>query len=224
MRLMCPRYGTMELPRTIVSSMRPTLEQDPEIPTHSPVGDHRQQDLSTTRSEPSEGSSEDPAPSTVPRRLTNSRKRKATLSPSPDLVTLANQILMQQTNTGMGSFANFAADRLRKLEDRQRIHAERVIFETLCKAATGQLDETSTLNSRIDRDPCSLQSRTQMPEPLRSTPVRRIGPPQNLPLGTPQSIPCFLSLSFHNYLLRPGKDMRMQTTNMKICSDVLLYF
>ncbi|XP_073510046.1 uncharacterized protein [Phyllobates terribilis] len=116
---------------------------------------HRQQDLSTTRSddipgsEPSEGSSEEPAPSTVPRRLTNShKKRKATLSPSPDLVSLANQILMQQTNTGMDSFANFAADRLRKLDDRQRIHAERVIFETLCKAAAGQLNETSIVNSR----------------------------------------------------------------------------
>ncbi|XP_073521183.1 uncharacterized protein, partial [Phyllobates terribilis] len=206
-----------ELLRTMVSSMRQTLDQDPVIPTDTPVGDftkvipsssdkytpllfsphsllillnaisypvllvpphtfvssarlpmlQHQQDLSTTTSddilgdEPSlaeatEGSSEDPAPSTQLLYL--------------ELVSLAKQILSQQTNTGMDSFANFAADRLQKLDDTQRIHAERVIFETLIKAAAGQLDETSTVHSRIDRDPCARQSWTQMPELMRSTP------------------------------------------------------
>ncbi|CAJ0940255.1 unnamed protein product [Ranitomeya imitator] len=102
--------------------------------------------------EGTEGSSEDPAPSTlnsatVPRRINNLRRRKATLSPSTELVCLAKQILSQQTNISVDSFATFAADSLGKLEDTQRIHAERVIFETLSKAAAGQLDETSTVHS-----------------------------------------------------------------------------
>ncbi|CAJ0952183.1 unnamed protein product [Ranitomeya imitator] len=64
-----------EMPRTMVSSMRQTLDQDPVIPTDTPVGDQHRHDLSTATSddmlgdepklaEATEGSSEDPAPST----------------------------------------------------------------------------------------------------------------------------------------------------------------
>ncbi|CAJ0917637.1 unnamed protein product [Ranitomeya imitator] len=196
----------------MVSSMQQTLDQDPVIPTDTPVGDQDRHDLSSATSddmlgdEPSmaeatEGSSEDPAPSTpnsasVPRRINNVRRRKDTLLPSTELsivgrwravcvtalqrpnsdaaairivvgiaaaslsvtvplVCLAKQMLSQQSNTSVDSFANFAADRLGKLEDTQRIHAERVIFETLSKAAAGQLDETSTVHSWMERDRCS---------------------------------------------------------------------
>ncbi|CAJ0927835.1 unnamed protein product [Ranitomeya imitator] len=159
----------------MASSMRQTLDEDTVIPTDTPVGDQdRHDDLSTPTSEdllgdePSgaeatEGSSEDPAPSTpntayVPRRINNGRRRKDTVSPSTELVTLAKQMLSQQSNSTVDSFANFAADRLGKLQDTQRIHAERVIFETLSKAAAaGQLDERSSVHSFMDRDPCLWQ-------------------------------------------------------------------
>ncbi|CAJ0937191.1 unnamed protein product [Ranitomeya imitator] len=61
MRFMCHRYGTMtclaspvtrSLPRTMASSMRQTLDQDPVIPTDTPVGDQdRHDDLSTPTSD-----------------------------------------------------------------------------------------------------------------------------------------------------------------------------
>ncbi|XP_073414162.1 uncharacterized protein [Dendrobates tinctorius] len=183
-----------ELPRATVSSVRPTLEEDPAIHNDpdSPVGDPHQQELVTPTTEditgsehsmedPCEGYSQEPAPSTLLRRQQLSRKKKkAAAQPSPDLC-LANQIMANQAKTCMDTFANFAADRLGKLDARQRSHAERVIFETLSKTAEGQLDRSSTVRSVLDRDPDpSEQSWTQMPEPLRSKPVRRIGPPQNL--------------------------------------------
>ncbi|CAJ0967627.1 unnamed protein product [Ranitomeya imitator] len=85
-----------ELLRTMASSMRQTLDEDPVIPTDTPVGDQdRHDDLSTptsedllgdepSRAEATEGSSEDPAPSTpntayVPRRINNGRRRKDTV-------------------------------------------------------------------------------------------------------------------------------------------------
>ncbi|CAJ0929772.1 unnamed protein product [Ranitomeya imitator] len=207
-----------ELPRTMVSSMRQTLDQDPVIPTDTPVGDQDRHDLSSATSddmlgdEPSmaeatEGSSEDPAPSTlnsatVPRRINNVRRRKDTLLPSTELVCLAKQMLSQQSNTSVDSFANFAADCLGKLEDTQRIHVERVIFETLSKAAAGQLDETSTVHSWMECDRCSRQSMTQTPEAMRSTPVHRILPHQNLPLAPPPQYPRF-SHSFLAQLSSP---------------------
>ncbi|CAJ0929917.1 unnamed protein product [Ranitomeya imitator] len=207
-----------ELPRTMVSSMRQTLDQDPVIPTDTPVGDQDRHDLSSATSddilvdEPSmaeatEGSNEDPAPSTlnsptVPRRINNVRRRKDTLLPSTELVCLAKQMLSQQSNTSVDSFANFAADSLGKLEDTQRIHAERVIFETLSKAAAGQLDETSTVHSWMERDRCSRQSMTQTAEAMRSTPVHRIIPHQNLPLAPPPQYPRF-SHSFLAQLSSP---------------------
>ncbi|CAJ0949178.1 unnamed protein product [Ranitomeya imitator] len=118
-----------ELPRTMASSMRQTLDEDPVILTDTPVGDQdRHDDLSTptsedllgdepSRAEATEGSSEHPAPSTpntpyVPRRINNGRKRKETVSPSTELVTLAKQMLSQQSHSTVDSFANFATDRL----------------------------------------------------------------------------------------------------------------
>ncbi|CAJ0932338.1 unnamed protein product [Ranitomeya imitator] len=126
-----------ELPRTMASSMRQTLDEDPVIPTDTPVGNQdRHDDLSTptsedllgdepSRAEATEGSSEDPAPSTpntayLPRRINNGRKRKDTVSPSTELVTLAKQMLSQQSHSTVDSFANFAADRLGKLQDTKR--------------------------------------------------------------------------------------------------------
>ncbi|CAJ0932252.1 unnamed protein product [Ranitomeya imitator] len=175
-----------ELPRTMVSSMRQTLDQDPVIPTDTPVGDQHRHDLSTATSddllgdEPSlaeatEGSSEDPCSlnpqlsycTTANKQFTQKKGHLVAI----DRVCLAKQILSQQTNTSVDSFANFATDRLGKLEDTQRIHAERVIFETLSKAAAGQLDETSTVHSWMERVPCSRQSMTQTPEAMRSTPA-----------------------------------------------------
>ncbi|CAJ0936774.1 unnamed protein product [Ranitomeya imitator] len=213
-----------ELPRTMSSSMRQTLDQDPVIPTDTPVGDQdRHDDLSTPTSddmlgdEPSlaeatEGSSEYPAPSTpysayVPRRINNGRRRKDTVSPSTELVTLAKQMISQQSNTTVDSFANFAADRLGKLQDTQRIHAERVIFETLSKGAAGQLDERSSVHSWMDCDPCSWQPMNETPEAMRGTPaLRQIISHPNLPLALHHNIPGFPILSLDNYLLRPAKD------------------
>ncbi|CAJ0945933.1 unnamed protein product [Ranitomeya imitator] len=85
-----------ELLRTMASSMRQTLDEDPVIPTDTPVGDQDlHDDLSTptsedllgdepSRAKATEGSSEDPAPSTpnsayVPRRINNGRRRKDTV-------------------------------------------------------------------------------------------------------------------------------------------------
>ncbi|CAJ0927838.1 unnamed protein product [Ranitomeya imitator] len=213
-----------ELPRTMASSMRQTLDEDPVIPTDTPVGDHdRHDDLSTptsedllgdepSRAEATEGSSEDPAPSTpnsayVPRRINNGRRRKDTVSPSTELVTLAKQMLSQQSNSTVDTFANFAADRLGKLQDTQRIHAERVIFETLSKAAAGQLDERSSVHSLMDRDPCSWQPMNERPKAMRGTPAhRRILSIQTCRLPLHHNIPGFPILSLDNYHLRPAKD------------------
>ncbi|XP_069608905.1 uncharacterized protein [Ranitomeya imitator] len=206
-----------ELPRTMASSMRQTLDEDPVIPTDTPVGDQdRHDDLSTptsedllgdepSRAEATEGSSEDPAPSTpntpyVPRRINNGRKRKETVSPSTELVTLAKQMLSQQSHSTVDSFANFAADRLGKLQDQQRIHAERVIFETLSKAAAGQLDESSSVQSFMDR---SWQPMNETPQEMRGTPAhRQFRSHLNMPLAPPPQYPRF-SHSFLGQLSSP---------------------
>ncbi|CAJ0937193.1 unnamed protein product [Ranitomeya imitator] len=112
-------------------------------------------------------------------------------------------MLSQQSNTTVDSFANFAADRLGKLEDTQRIHAERVIFETLSKAAAGQLDERSSVHSWMERNPCSWQPMNETPEAMRGTPAhRRIISHPNLPLAPPPQYPRF-SHSFFGQLSSP---------------------
>ncbi|XP_073510767.1 uncharacterized protein [Phyllobates terribilis] len=149
-----------ELPRRMVCTIRQTPEEDPDIRTDSPVEDHHWQDddISATErgmeeasvmsrnEEPMASVNEDPMASTsedlVPRRQRKSRKRKASLPPSPDLVSLANKILLLQTQAKRDSFATYAGERLQRLDDRQRAHAERVMFETLNKAAAGELNET----------------------------------------------------------------------------------
>ncbi|CAJ0968325.1 unnamed protein product [Ranitomeya imitator] len=205
-----------ELPRTMASSMRQTLDEDPVIPTDTPVGDHdRHDDLSTptsenllgdepSRAEATEGSSEDPAPSTPNSAyINNGRRRKDTVSPSTELVTLAKQMLSQQSNSTVDTFANFAADRLGKLQDTQRIHAERVIFETLRKAAAGQLDERSSVHSLMDHDPCSWQAMNETPGAMRGTPAHhRILSHPNMPLAPPPQYPRF-SHSFLGQLSSP---------------------
>ncbi|CAJ0936523.1 unnamed protein product [Ranitomeya imitator] len=209
-----------ELQRTMASSMRQTLDEYPVIPTDTPVGDQdRHDDPSTptsedlledepSRAEATEGSSEDPAPSTpntayVPRRINNGRRRKDTVSPSTELVTLAKQMLSQQSNSTVDSFANFAADRLGKLQDTQRIHAERVIFETLSKAAAGQLDERSSVHSFMDRDPCLWQPMNETPEAMRGTPAHgQFRSHPNMPLAPPPQYPRF-SHSFLGQLSSP---------------------
>ncbi|XP_073529609.1 uncharacterized protein [Phyllobates terribilis] len=136
-------------------TMRPTPEEDPDIRTDSPVEDHHRQDddipatergmeeasVLSRNEEPMASANEDPMASTsedlVPRRQRKSRKRKASLPPSPDLISLANKILLLQTQAKRDSFATFAGERLQRLDDRQSAHAERVMFETLNKAAAG---------------------------------------------------------------------------------------
>ncbi|KAM4049508.1 uncharacterized protein ACNLHF_009363 [Anomaloglossus baeobatrachus] len=180
-----------ELPRASLCSFEPTTEQDPEIQTDSPDGDHCHQALSTQTSvdipshqvsveEGSGEATEDNAPSTLPepQRLSSQLRRKAaTASSSEELIFLANRILHNQVNAGMDFFASLTADRLRKLDATQRSHAERIILETLSQAAAGNLDETTTLSSKA---PGSQYSWPQMPDTLHSPPVRRIGPPQNV--------------------------------------------
>ncbi|CAJ0937641.1 unnamed protein product [Ranitomeya imitator] len=208
-----------ELPHTMASSMRQTLDEDPVITTDTPVGDQNRHDNQSTptgdnllghgpsRVEANEGSIEDPAPSTpntayLPRRMKNVHKKKDTVSPSTELVTLAKQMLSQQTNSTGDSFANFAADRLGKLQAAQRIHAERVIFETLSKAAAGQLDESSSVHSFMERDPCSWQQMNETPEAMRGTPAHRHRSHLNMPLAPPPQYPRF-SHSFLGQLSSP---------------------
>ncbi|XP_073493849.1 uncharacterized protein [Phyllobates terribilis] len=173
-----------ELPRRMVCTMQPTPEEDPDIRTDSPVEDHHRQDddipatergmeeasVLSTNEEPMASANEDPMASTsedlVPRRQRKSRRRKASLPPSPDLISLANQILLLQTQAKRDNFATFAGERLQRLDDRQRAHAERVIFETLTKAAAGELNETSSVHTRIDPGPFQQHSWTHMPDPL----------------------------------------------------------
>ncbi|XP_073506804.1 uncharacterized protein [Phyllobates terribilis] len=187
-----------ELPRRMVCTIRQTPEEDPDIRTDSPVEDHHWQDddISATErgmeeasvmsrnEEPMASVNEDPMASTsedlVPRRQRKSRKRKASLPPSPDLVSLANKILLLQTQAKRDSFATYAGERLQRLDDRQRAHAERVMFETLNKAAAGELNETSTVHTLIDPGHFQQHSWTHRPDPLHSTPVQRIRRPQSL--------------------------------------------
>ncbi|XP_073417762.1 uncharacterized protein [Dendrobates tinctorius] len=172
-----------EIPRKTVSSMRPNVHLDTEIVNDpaAPVGDHQhEQDSSTQGSDTimecdrslddaSEGSSQQPAPQC---RRQKTPKRKETLPTSPDLMCLAKHIM---ASSAMDTFAQFMADRLGKLDANQRKHAERVIFETLSEADSGRLDETSTVKRSITHEP----SWPEVQEPLRSTPVRRIGPQLN---------------------------------------------
>ncbi|XP_073516326.1 uncharacterized protein [Phyllobates terribilis] len=182
----------------MVCTIRQTPEEDPDIRTDSPVEDHHWQDddISATErgmeeasvmsrnEEPMASVNEDPMASTsedlVPRRQRKSRKRKASLPPSPDLVSLANKILLLQTQAKRDSFATYAGERLQRLDDRQRAHAERVMFETLNKAAAGELNETSTVHTLIDPGHFQQHSWTHRPDPLHSTPVQRIRRPQSL--------------------------------------------
>ncbi|XP_073517778.1 uncharacterized protein [Phyllobates terribilis] len=202
-------------------TMQPTPEEDPDIRTDSPVEDHHRQDddipaiecgmeeasvLSTIK-EPMASANEDPMASTsedlVPRRQRKSRKRKASLPPSPDLISLANQILLLQIQAKQDNFATFAGERLQRLDDRQRAHAERVMFETLTKAAAGELNETSSVHTRIDPGPFQQHSWTHKLDPLRSTPVQRIRHPQSL--GPPPTVShvfgffCFPQAWIHKY-------------------------
>ncbi|XP_077113969.1 uncharacterized protein LOC143769377 [Ranitomeya variabilis] len=209
-----------ELPRTMSSTMRQTLDEDPGIQTDTPVGDlDRHDDLSTptsddllgderSRAEATEGSSEDPAPSTpnsayVQRRSNSGRRRQDIVSPSSELVTLAKEMLIQQSNRTVDTFANFSADRLGKLEAAQRVHAERVIFETLSKAAAGQLDESSRVHSFMDREPCPWKPINETTEAVRGAPAHhqfRLHP--NMPLAPPPHYPQF-SNSFLGQLASP---------------------
>ncbi|XP_077129783.1 uncharacterized protein LOC143785021 isoform X2 [Ranitomeya variabilis] len=209
-----------ELPRRMASSMRQTTDVDPVIPTDTPVGDQdRHDDLSTpssddllrdepSRAEATEASSEDPAPSTpnsayVPRRIINGRRRQDTVSLSTELVTLATQMLSQQSNRTVDTFATFAADRLGKLQATQRVHAERVIFETLSKAAAGQLDERSRVHSLMDREPCSWHPMNETPEAMRGTPAHhQFRSHPNMPLAPPPQYPRYTH-SFLGQLASP---------------------
>ncbi|XP_073511211.1 uncharacterized protein [Phyllobates terribilis] len=177
-----------ELPRKMACTMRPTPEEDPDIQTDSPVEDHHRQDddipatergmeeasVLSRNEEPMASANEDPMASTsedlVPQRQRKSRKIKASLPPSPDLISLVNKILLLQTQAKRDNFATFAGERLQRLDDRQRAHAERVMFETLNKAAAGELNETSTVHTLIDPGPFQQHK----PDPLRSIPVQSI--------------------------------------------------
>ncbi|XP_073445415.1 uncharacterized protein [Dendrobates tinctorius] len=150
-----------EVPRPMASTMSLT-EEEPEIRPDSPVCDEHCQALST----PTCGSDEEAAPSTIPRRLL-CHKRKATTSPSSDLLYLAKKFLTQQSKPAISGFARFVDDKLRTLDETQRMHAERVILEALNKAALGKLTDTSAV---IKRNQCSQYSWTHMQEPLDSTP------------------------------------------------------
>ncbi|KAM4035727.1 uncharacterized protein ACNLHF_014830 isoform 2-T2 [Anomaloglossus baeobatrachus] len=213
-----------ELPRASVCSFGPTTEQDPEIRTDSPDGDHGCQALSTQTSgdipnhhvsvEESSGEEiEDNAPSALPQpqRLSNQQKRKAALA-SEELICLANRILQSQVNAGMDCFASLTAERLQKLDATQRSHAERIILETLTQAAAGNLDETTTLSNRVDRAPGSQYSWPQMPDTLRSTPVQRIEPPKNV--RVPPTPECsFLPQSFPSQLASPPRQGYSNSSN-----------
>ncbi|XP_073437086.1 uncharacterized protein [Dendrobates tinctorius] len=189
-----------EVPRPISSSMSQPEEEETVIRPDSPVGDDRSEALSPTTcgSEDiprtpistedrtpisTEEASEQAGPSTVPRRLSSCRKRKATTSPLPDFMDLAKKILTHQDKPPIGGFAHLVDDRLRTLDQTQRLHAERIIFETLNKAAAGKLTDTSAV---LEVNPVSQYSWPPMQEPHTSTPRRGIEPTQNMNLGPPQ--------------------------------------
>ncbi|CAJ0944672.1 unnamed protein product [Ranitomeya imitator] len=78
--------------------------------------------------------------------LRPSRKRKSTAATPVDLLAVANSILSKHVTTKLSPFASLVEERLNRLDDTQRSHAERIMFDVMNAAAAGKLCDTSTLS------------------------------------------------------------------------------
>ncbi|XP_075194723.1 uncharacterized protein LOC142295511 isoform X2 [Anomaloglossus baeobatrachus] len=201
-----------ELPRASVCSFGPTnteaLTDAIDEDDCSQVATLSSDDIPVRAETSGEANVEENSPSTEPQpqRQRNIRRKAATPSSSEQLISLATQILEKQSNTGMDFFAKMTADRLQKLDANQRSHAERLILETLSRAAAGNLEETTTLTAttRLDRGPGPQPLWPQMQDTLHSTPVRRKGPPRNM-LVHPTPECSFMPQSFLAHLNSPPR-------------------
>ncbi|KAM4027915.1 uncharacterized protein ACNLHF_012507 [Anomaloglossus baeobatrachus] len=196
-----------ELPRASVCSFGPTnteaLTDAIDEDDCSQVETLSSGDIPGVAESRGEANVDENSPSTEqqPQRQRNIRRKAATPSSSEQLISLASRFLERPSNTGMDFFAKMTADRLQKLDQSQRSRAERLILETLSRAAAGNLEETTSLTppTRLDRGPGPQPLWPQMPDTLHSTPVRRMGPPGNI-LGHPTPECSFMPQSFLDHL------------------------
>ncbi|XP_073432226.1 uncharacterized protein [Dendrobates tinctorius] len=175
-----------EVPRRMVAM----LAEENEIQSESPVGDVPDDALSTTSASKDidctpivmEEDNNEPTPSALPRRLHSSaHKRKALTSDTLEFIQIAKKVLtMQQAQPVITGIAHYVNEKITALEETQRVHAERIILDTLSKAATGKLSDTSAF---VDRQPTPLYSLAHTQEPLESAMRRGIDSEPNQNLG-----------------------------------------
>ncbi|CAJ0963757.1 unnamed protein product, partial [Ranitomeya imitator] len=130
-----------------------------------------------------------------------------------DLLAVANSILSKHVTTKLSPFTSLVEKRLNRLDDTQRSHAERIMFDVMNAAAAGKLCDTSTL-SIGDRQPSAHFYWGHQQEPMHSTPVRRPGP-HNSQFRTPPAPPSLVT--YHKDLLRPRTTTVRWTRTTKIC-------
>ncbi|XP_077115143.1 uncharacterized protein LOC143769946 [Ranitomeya variabilis] len=140
---------------------------------------------------------EDAAPPAPLRSRLPSRKRKATSSSNDaaKMFSMAKRLMSREISSGTSGFANYVAEKLSKLDESQKDHAERLIFEALSKAAAKELNASAkVVVERVEQRHTDLRMQSyqnlwpQPPEPHFSTPVRRNGPSYSF---APQSQPTY---------------------------------
>ncbi|CAJ0962438.1 unnamed protein product [Ranitomeya imitator] len=184
-----------EIPRpcqTVTSLCEPSPEDIlPESPDdHVPLQQRETTEANNVQS-PQSSSSPSVEEQTCP--LRPSRKRKSTAATPVDLLAVANSILSKHVTTKLSPFASLVEERLNRLDDTQRSHAERIMFDVMNAAAAGKLCDTSTLSIDV-RQPSAHFYWGHQQEPMHSTPVRRPGP-HNSQFRTPPAPPSFGDLS-----------------------------
>ncbi|KAM4013343.1 uncharacterized protein ACNLHF_006454 isoform 1-T1 [Anomaloglossus baeobatrachus] len=171
-----------EVPRTITSlSLGPGTQ--PEVRSDTTVGDDRCEagPIVTGGDDEIAGTSEETAEAPLPRRISSTRKRQPNNSSSTDLMDMAKKILDQHSRPSICGFAQLTDERLRKLDDKQRVHVERVMLEALNKAAEGKLTDSSKV--------CDVEHRQQ--SSWDQVPWMRMEPPPHLQHDPPAQYPMF---------------------------------
>ncbi|CAJ0967372.1 unnamed protein product [Ranitomeya imitator] len=184
-----------EIPRpcqTVTSLCEPSPEDIlPESPDEQVPLQQRETTEANNVQSPQSSSSPSVEEQTCP--LRPSRKRKSTAATPVDLLAVANSILSKHVTTKLSPFASLVEERLNRLDDTQRSHAERIMFDFMNAAAAGKLCDTSTLSIDV-RQPSAHFYWGHQQEPMHSTPVRRPGP-HNSQFRTPPAPPSFGDLS-----------------------------
>ncbi|XP_069601850.1 uncharacterized protein [Ranitomeya imitator] len=75
------------------------------------------------------------------------RKRKATSDASHELLSLAKKVLTRNVSPALQGFGHYVVDKLAKMDDNQRILAERLIMEAVNRGTDGDLDKNTCLVS-----------------------------------------------------------------------------